>query len=415
MLDQRKSTLALLALAVSAFAIGTTEFISVGLLPLIADDLDIPVKTAGLTVTLYALGVTVGAPVLTSLTSRVPRKTLLLAIMLVFVAGNSLAAAAAGPALLFAARVLSAFAHGIFMSIGSTIAADLVPENRRASAISIMFSGLTIATVTGVPLGTYLGQQWGWRAAFLAIVAIGLAALVANGLLVPRGLRQSARTPFREQAKLLGNGRLLLIFAITALGYGGTFVVFTYLSPLLHEVTGFAESAVAAILLVYGIAIAIGNFVGGRLANRNPLRALFYMFTVQATVLLVLTFTAPYAALGLATVFLMGLLAFMNVPGLQSYVVVLAEKHAPRAVDVASAFNIAAFNAGIAIGAYIGGIVADSLGLVHTAWVGSIMVALAVGLTAWSRKLERTPSGHTSTAGSAHRKSTTQSYGGIQS
>ncbi|QAY68556.1 MFS transporter [Paenibacillus protaetiae] len=395
-LDKKKSTWALLALAISAFAIGTTEFISVGLLPLISDDLHISVTTAGLTVTVYALGVTVGAPVLTSLTSNVSRKSLLLWIMIIFIAGNTLAATASGIGMLLAARVLAAFAHGIFMSIGSTIAADLVSEDRRASAISIMFSGLTVATVTGVPLGTYLGQQWGWRVAFWAIVAVGVLALISNLLLVPSSLRKGAKTPLSEQVKLVKNGRLLLMFAITALGYGGTFVVFTYLSPLLHEVTGYSEKVVAALLLLYGVAIAVGNVVGGKLANRNPLRALFYMFIVQAVILLVLSFTAPFKVAGLATVFFMGLLAFMNVPGLQVYVVVLAERYAPKAVDVASAVNIAAFNAGIALGAYIGGIVTDHMGLVHTAWVGAIMVAAAVILTGISRTAERkaaSPSG----------------------
>lgn len=184
-LDKRRSTLALLALAISAFAIGTTEFVSVGLLPLIADDLHISVTTAGLTVTLYALGVTFGAPVLTSLTTAVSRKTLLLALMVLFIAGNSLAAAADGIAMLLTARVISALSHGLFMSIASTIAADLVPEDRRASAISVMFTGLTVATVTGVPLGTFLGQQLGWRAAFIAIVITGIAALIGNLVLVP--------------------------------------------------------------------------------------------------------------------------------------------------------------------------------------------------------------------------------------
>ncbi|MFD1953235.1 MFS transporter [Paenibacillus thailandensis] len=385
--DKKRSTLALLALAISAFAIGTTEFISVGLLPLIADDLHISVTTAGLTVTLYALGVTIGAPVLTSLTASVSRKKLLLGIMIVFIAGNALAATATGIAVLLAARVLSAFAHGVFMSIGSTIAADLVPENRRSSAIAVMFSGLTIATVTGVPLGTYLGQLWGWRIAFLAIAAVGVVAFAANAVLVPGNLRKGQRTPLREQGKLFGNQRLLLLFAVTALGYGGTFVVYTYLSPLLHEVTGFSESSVALILLLYGIAIAIGNAAGGKLANRNPLRALFYMFIAQAAVLVVLFFTAPYRVAGLTTVFFMGLLAFMNVPGLQSYVVVLAEKYAPKAIDTASAVNIAAFNAGIAVGAWIGGLVTDSVGLLYTPWAGAAMVALAVILTGWSRKL----------------------------
>lgn len=387
--DKKRSTWALLALAVSAFAIGTTEFISVGLLPLIAEDLHISVTTSGLTVTLYALGVTFGAPVLTSLTSTVSRKTLLLALMIVFIAGNSLAAVSGGIVMLLAARVISAFSHGLFMSIGSTIAADLVPENRRASAISIMFSGLTVATVTGVPLGTLLGQQLGWRAAFIAIAAVGIIAFIANWILVPSGLRKGTPTSIGDQVKLVTNGRLLLAFAITALGYGGTFVVFTYLSPLLHDITGFQEKTVAAILLIYGIAIAIGNVIGGKAANRKPVNALFYMFALQSVVLFLLLFTAPFKIAGLITIVLMGLLAFMNVPGLQIYVVLLAERFAPEAKDVASAVNIAAFNAGIAIGAYLGGVITDRIGLIHTTWVGALMVLGAVILTGWSRALER--------------------------
>lgn len=388
-LDKKRSTLALLALAISAFAIGTTEFISVGLLPLISEDLNIAVTTSALTVTLYALGVTFGAPILTSVTSTVPRKTLLFWIMIVFIVGNGLAATANGVVMLLTARVISALAHGVFMSIGSTIAADLVPENRRASAIAIMFSGLTVATVTGVPLGTMIGQQWGWRAAFIGIVVIGIIAFVANMILIPSDLRKGTRTPLREQIKLVTNGRLLLAFSITAIGYGGTFVVFTYLSPLLHDVTGFKEKTVALILLMYGIAIAIGNVIGGKAANRKPVSALFYMFVLQAIVLLVLAFTIPFKTAGLITIFFMGLLAFMNVPGLQVYVVMLAERYAPKAVDVASAVNIAAFNAGIAIGAYLGGVVTDSIGIIHTTWVGALMVLGAVFLTGWARALER--------------------------
>ena len=189
-LDKKRSMFALLALAVSAFAIGTTEFISVGLLPLISQDLDISVTTAGLTVSLYALGVMIGAPILTSLTSRMPRKTLLLWIMIVFIIGNGIAAGATSVTVLLVARVISAFSHGVFMSIGSTIAADLVPENRRASAISIMFTGLTVATITGVPFGTFIGQQFGWRFAFVAIVVIGIIGFIANSILVPSDLRQ---------------------------------------------------------------------------------------------------------------------------------------------------------------------------------------------------------------------------------
>jgi predicted MFS family arabinose efflux permease len=388
-LDKKRSTLALLALAVSAFAIGTTEFISVGLLPMISEDLAIPVTTAGLTVSLYAVGVMFGAPILTSLTSNMSRKTLLLWIMIVFIIGNSLSAFATSIGVLLAGRMIAALSHGVFMSIGSTIAADLVPENRRASAISIMFTGLTVATVTGVPFGTFIGQHFGWRLAFIVIIIIGLIALIANSILVPADLKKGKRTTFSDQVKLVKNGRLLLVFSMTALGYGGTFVVFTYLSPLLQDVTGYKEGTVAVILLVYGIAIAIGNMIGGKLSNKNPIAALFYMFIVQAIVLFILTFTAPFKIAGLVTILIMGIFAFMNVPGLQVYVVMLAERFVPSAVDVASAINIAAFNAGIAIGAFLGGMITDSIGLIHTAWIGSLMVLGAVILTGWSRALER--------------------------
>ena len=388
-LNKRRSTMALLALAVSAFAIGTTEFISVGLLPLIANDLNIPVTTAGLTVSLYALGVTFGAPILTSVTSRMSRKSLLLWIMIIFIIGNSLAFSATSIGVLLVARVIAAFSHGIFMSIGSTIAADLVPENRRASAISIMFTGLTVATVTGVPFGTFIGQQFGWRLAFLLIVIVGVIAFFANWILVPSDLKKGEKTSFRDQVKLVTNGRLMLLFIITALGYGGTFVVFTYLSPLLQEVTGFKEGTVAVILLIYGVAIAIGNMLGGKLSNRNPIGSLFYMFIIQAIVLFILSFTAPFKVAGLITILFMGLLAFMNVPGLQTYVVILAERFVPSAIDVASAVNIAAFNAGIALGSYLGGIITHSIGLIHTAWIGALMVLGSVILTSWSLKLEK--------------------------
>lgn len=387
--NNKRSTFALLALAVSAFAIGTTEFISVGLLPLIAEDLNISVTTAGLTVSLYALGVTFGAPILTSVTSRVPRKTLLIWIMIIFILGNSIAAVATNIGVLLGARVISAFSHGVFMSIGSTIAADLVPENKRASAISIMFTGLTVATVTGVPFGTFIGQQMGWRVAFLVIVLIGVIALIANSILVPSDLRKGKLTKIKDQLKLITNGRLLLIFIITALGYGGTFVVFTYLAPLLQNITGLKEDTVAIILLIYGIAIAIGNMVGGKLSNQNPIKALFYMFIIQAVILFILYFTIPYKVVGLIAIFFMGLMAFMNVPGLQVYVVMLAERYVPSAVDVASAINIAAFNAGIALGSFLGGLVTNSIGIIHTTWIGALMVLAAVLLTGYSRSLEK--------------------------
>ncbi|MGH6858875.1 MAG: MFS transporter [Phyllobacterium sp.] len=382
--------LALLALTISAYAIGTTEFVIVGLLPTVAGDLGISLPLAGLIVSVYALGVTFGAPVLTALTGRIERKPLLLGLMALFIVGNTAAALAPNYELLLVARVLSAFAHGVFFSVGATIAADLVAPNRRASAIAMMFLGLTVAIVTGVPLGTFIGQQLGWRATFWAVSALGIVAFLAIALLLPSKIAKAPPARIVDQIRVLANGRLLLAFAMTALGYGGTFVMFTFLAPVLEDITGYANSTVSLILVLYGLSIAVGNLVGGRVADGNPIRALTVMFLLQAIVLAVFTFTAVSPVWALVTLAALGALSFSNVPGLQLYVVQLAKQHTPETVDVASALNIAAFNLGIAGGAFLGGlIVASPLGLGATPWVGSLLVLGALGLTLWSQMLDR--------------------------
>ncbi len=386
--------IALFALTIAAYAIGTTEFVIVGLLPTVASDLHITLPLAGLIVSVYALGVTFGAPVLTALTGRIERKPLLLGLMALFIIGNGMAAFSQSYSPLLVARVLSAFAHGVFFSVGSTIAADLVPENKRASAIAMMFMGLTVAIVTGVPLGTFIGQIFGWRATFAAVAGLGVIAFAAIAVLLPSTLKKAPAAGIGEQIKVLGSGRLLIVFAMTALGYGGTFVTFTFLASILQEVTGFAETTVGIILVLYGIAIAAGNVIGGRLANRNPVRALTGLFIAQAIVLVLFSFTAVSPWLAVPTLAALGFLSFANVPGLQIYVVQLAKQVRPAAVDVASALNIAAFNLGIAAGAWIGGLVVESsLGLGATPWVGAILVAGAVGLTLWSGALDRRSAG----------------------
>ncbi|NLR98454.1 MFS transporter [Rhizobium sp. P38BS-XIX] len=388
--------LALFALTIAAYAIGTTEFVIVGLLPTVANDLHINLPLAGLIVSVYALGVTFGAPILTALTGRIERKPLLLGLMALFVVGNGMAALSPDYTPLLVARVLSAFAHGVFFSVGSTIAADLVPENRRASAIAMMFMGLTVAIVTGVPLGTFIGQTFGWRATFAAVAALGIVALAAIALLLPSNLQKAPPAGIGDQVRVLASGRLLIVFAMTALGYGGTFVAFTFLASILQEITGFAASAVSLILVLYGIAIAIGNVIGGRLANGNPVRALTWLFIAQALVLVLFSFTAVSPWLAIPTLAALGFLSFANVPGLQLYVVQLARQVRPAAVDVASALNIAAFNLGIAAGAWIGGLVVESsLGLGATPWVGAILVVAALVLTLWSGALDRRSSSAT--------------------
>ena len=382
--------LALLALTLGAYAIGTTEFVIVGLIPTIAADLGVSLPSAGLLVSLYALGVAVGAPVLTALTGRVPRKTLLVALMVLFTLGNVIAWMAPGYGSLIVARVLTGLAHGVFFSIGSIIATSVVPREKAASAIAIMFTGLTVALVTGVPLGTFIGQHLGWRATFLAVAALGVVALLGSLLFVPRNLQRSAPATFGQQLAVLAQPHLLLVYAITALGYGGTFLSFTYLASILQDVSGFSANAVSGVLLVYGVSVAVGNLWGGRLADRHgPIPALKLIFGLLAAVLLALTFTAHNTWLVLLTVLALGAVAFGNVPGLQVYVVKQAQRFAPQAADVASGLNIAAFNVGIALGASLGGLVVDHLGLMHTPWLGALVVLGALGLTVLSGRLDR--------------------------
>ncbi|WP_282243439.1 MFS transporter [Stenotrophomonas sp. PS02300] len=382
--------LALLALTLGAYAIGTTEFVIVGLIPTIAADLGVSLPSAGLLVSLYALGVAVGAPVLTALTGRVPRKTLLVALMVLFTLGNVIAWMAPSYGSLIVARVLTGLAHGVFFSIGSIIATSVVPKEKAASAIAIMFTGLTVALVTGVPLGTFIGQHLGWRATFLAVAALGVIALIGSLLFVPRNLQRSEPATFGQQLSVLAQPRLLLVYAITALGYGGTFLSFTYLASILQDVTGFSPNAVSGVLLVYGVSVAIGNLWGGRLADRRgPIPALKLIFGLLALVLFALAFTAHNTWLVLLTVLALGAVAFGNVPGLQVYVVKQAQRFAPQAADVASGLNIAAFNVGIAMGASLGGLVVDHLGLMHTPWLGALVVLGALGLTVLSGRLDR--------------------------
>jgi predicted MFS family arabinose efflux permease len=382
--------IALLALTISAFAIGTTEFVIVGLLPTIAADLGVNLPSAGLLVSLYALGVAVGAPVLTALTGKVPRKTLLLSLMVLFTLGNLLAWKAPSYESLVAARILTGLAHGVFFSIGSTIATSLVSKEKAASAIAIMFTGLTVALVTGVPLGTFIGQHFGWRETFLAVSALGVIAFVGSLAFVPSTIQHNKPASLLQQVKVLGEPRLLLVYAMTAVGYGGSFIAFTYLAPIMQQVTGFSANAVGAVMLVYGVSVAVGNIWGGKLADqRGPVGALKIIFLGLAAVLAALTFTAPHTWLVLLTVLLWGAVAFGNVAGLQVYVVQQAEHYTPRAVDVASGLNIAAFNLGIAGGAWGGGLIVEHLGLVHTGWIGALVVLGAYGLTALSGRLDK--------------------------
>ncbi|EED9438344.1 TPA_asm: MFS transporter [Salmonella enterica subsp. enterica serovar Abortusovis] len=382
--------LALFALTISAFAIGTTEFVIVGLVPTIAQQLAVSLPSAGMLVSIYALGVAIGAPALTALTGRLPRKQLLVALMVLFTAGNLLAWQAPGYMTLIAARLLTGLAHGVFFSIGSTIATSLVPKEKAASAIAIMFGGLTVALVTGVPLGTFIGQHFGWRETFLAVSLLGVIALMSSQLLIPANIPGRAAASIRDQVKVLTHPRLLLIYAVTALGYGGVFTAFTFLAPMMQDLAGFSLAAVSWILLGYGVSVAIGNIWGGKLADKHgAVPALKFIFAALFVLLMVFQVTASTQYAALATILVMGIFAFGNVPGLQVYVVHKAEQFTPNAVDVASGLNIAAFNIGIALGSVIGGQTVAHYGLAQTPWIGALIVLVAFLLMGVSGRLDK--------------------------
>ncbi|KRK64240.1 MFS family transporter [Companilactobacillus tucceti DSM 20183] len=377
----------LMSLAISAFAIGSTEFISVGIMPLLTNTFNVSLATGGLTVSIYATGIMFGAPILTLLTNRWNRKKLLVGIMISFVVGNLIATLAPTFGILLAGRVITALSHGIFMAIASLIAADVVAPNKRASAIAIMFTGLTVATVTGVPLGTFIGQILGWKASFLFLVILGLVGLITNFILVPNDLPLPRPTSVKGIWKILKQPQLLLILIITALGYGATFPVYTYLTTILNKQMQWSQAAIVVILVFYGLAVAVGNTLGGRFANTNPLSALLKMFIGLGVALLLMEFTMNMHYLGLLAVLVMGLFAFMNVPGLQLYIVQLAEKFTPNEISLASALNISAFNVGITFGSSLGGQAVSAGQLVNTPWIGIGMILASVILTAVLMKL----------------------------
>lgn len=373
----RKNKFAILALAMSAFAIGMTEFISVGLLPLIKDSFNMTISLAGLTVSLYAVSVTIGAPLLTPLTNKIKRKHLLIGIMLIFIIANTLAAFSTTFSMLLAMRVLSALMHGLFMSIATAIASDLVSPDKRSSAIAMMFTGLTVATITGVPLGTWIGQQFGWEASFITIAIIGFLSLVINIISVPNDLNEYEQASMLEQLTVFKNKSLMMVYLITALGYGGTFVVYTYLTTLLTDTLHYSDDAVVILLVIYGVMVAIGNTLGGKLTNNRPMQVLIGIFLIQAIVLLIVGVTVSHQILGTITILIMGLFAFMNVPGLQLIVVLFAERKNKATTNFASSLNIASFNIGITLGSVIGGYVLNHFSITMTPYFGFAMVLIA--------------------------------------
>lgn len=368
--------LALYALTAGAFGIGVTEFVIMGLLLEVSRELDVTIAAAGLLISGYALGVAMGAPVLTALTARRPRKRVLVGLMVIFIIGNAACALAPTYGWLMAARGLTSLTHGTFFGVGAVVATGLVAEDKRTSAIAIMFTGLMAATVLGVPFGTWLGQHYGWRASFWAVTLVGLIALTVLALLVPQDRTQPETSDWRADLCAICRRPVLLGLLTTVLGYAGVFAVFTYIAPLLTEISGFAESAVSPILLVFGGGLVAGNLLGGRLADRNLVRAIFGTMAVLALVLALMTFAFHGQVAVVLFTGLLGAAGFATVAPLQMWVISEAEG---AGQSLASSFNIGAFNLGNAIGAWAGGVVIDhGPGLAFTPMTAALFPLLAI-------------------------------------
>ncbi|MFJ8666460.1 MFS transporter [Streptomyces sp. NPDC093600] len=377
--------LALLALAMGAFGIGTTEFVIMGLLPDVAAGFGVSIPTAGFLVTGYALGVVVGAPLLTVIGTKVTRKRMLMILMGLFVLGNALSAVAPSFGVMVAGRIVASLAHGAFFGIGSVVAAELVAPEKKAGAIAMMFTGLTVANVVGVPGGTLIGHAIGWRTTFVIVAALGVVGLLGIARLVPDTPKPEG-VRVRHELAAFKNAQVLLAMAMTVLGFGGVFAAITYIAPMMTEVAGYAESSVTWLLVLFGLGMVVGNLVGGKYADRRLMPMLFISLGALAVVLALFTLTAHDKVLAAISIALVGALGFATVPPLQKRVL----DHAHGAPTLASAVNIGAFNLGNALAAWLGGLViAAGLGYTAPNWVGAALAAAALLLAFVSAGLER--------------------------
>lgn len=372
---------ALLALALGGFGIGLTEFGVMGLLPEVSSDLGVSETTAGWLISGYALSVAVGGVVLTLGMARLPRKPALMGLMVLFIVGNLLSALGDGYDMVMLGRIVAALCHGAFFGIGAVVAAQLVAPDRKGQAIAFMFGGLTLANVLGVPLGTLLGQQVGWRATFVAITVIGVIALAGIALWVPAHLEKPAAGGVRIELAVFARPQVWGSIALTVLGFGGMFGGFSYMAFTLTEVTGFSSGAVPWLLVLFGVGLFVGNLWGGKAADRNLPRALMVILVALASVLVLFATTAASKPAAVVFLLLMGGFGFATVPGLQMRIM----NHAADAPTLASGANIAAFNLGNALGAWLAGLaIAAGWGYASPLWVaagvtlGAVVVLLVV-------------------------------------
>jgi predicted MFS family arabinose efflux permease len=375
--------LALYALAVATFAIGTTEFVVVGLIPSIAADLGVSIPSAGLLVSLYALSITLGTPIFSALTGAIPRRRLVIGLMAVFTACNLAAGLAPSYSTLLLSRIVMAVAHGVFFGVGAACATSLVSKSRAGSAIAVMMGGLTVAMVMGGPLASWIGQLFNWRIPFLIVSVMGMVALLGLIWLLPREVSYQRPAPFLTQLNLLANPSLVTMYLLTAIGFGSTFVVFTFLSPLLTDVTGVPEATVNIALLLFGGATVVGNLAGGMLSDALGTRKAIIILLAGLIVCFAFIRLAVSNEIAVFTVIAVwGIFAFAIPLVMQSGVVTTAEQVVPDALATASGFNIAAFNLGISGGSFVGGQLFDGPGVLATPYASIAMAAVALLIAA---------------------------------
>ncbi|TKJ99814.1 MFS transporter [Plantibacter flavus] len=384
--------LGLIALALGGFGIGLTEFVIMGLLPEVAADFGVSEAAAGWLISGYALAVVVGALALTAAVTRLPKKPVLLALMVLFIAGNLVSALAGDYQVMLAGRILAALSHGAFFGIGSVLAAAMVPAHKQAGAIAIMFTGLTAANVLGVPFGTLLGQHFGWRSTFWAITVIGVIAFIGILALVPKPKRDEAPASLLAELRAFRSGQVWLSIAVTVLGYGGMFGAFTYIAYTLTEVSGFASTTVPWLLILFGVGLLVGNIVGGKAADRNIDRTLIVVIAVLTVILVAFAATAQSPVATVIALVLMGGFGFATVPALQMRVM----RYASAAPTLASGANIAAFNLGNALGAWLGGVtITAGLGYTSPIWAGAAITLLGliviIGAATAAKRSRRRP------------------------
>ena len=383
--------LALIALSLGGFGIGLTEFVIAGLLTEVSSDLGVSITTAGHLVGAYALAVVPGALIITPFLMKKPPKHALLLLLTFFVIGNILSAWAPTYAVMFSGRIIAALAHGGYFGIGAVLASSLVPQNKQASAVAALFAGLTIANVLGVPTGALIGQHLGWRVTFWIISVIGVIALVGIFTLVPLTQPQQDQLPISQQFRTLGKPQVLVSLITTALVFGGLFGVFTYIEPLLRDITGYSSSAIPWLLVLFGIGLFIGNILGGRAADKDADRAVLVLSLLLPVVILILGAVVSWKIPMAAMLFILGMVGFATVPGLQARVL----RHAKGAETLASATNIAAFNLGNSIGVSLAGLaISAGFGIASPTATGagltSIGLLLIVAARYTSNRQQRT-------------------------